>query len=208
MPIPPDLVVKKLSNRRANVSGGIPGPVSLTSISTCPAKSREVAMVRCPQHIDAGGHGLDRVHHEIHDHLLQLNTVAAYLWQIRCQFESCVYEITCSSCRRKSMAFLRPEGSSRWSDAGHRPGGHQSNPIYDANRPLDLRDRALRQFMASSTSGGERSSQSRAGLGVRLDGGQRLIDPRARSRAASSPSTTPGRHAPSRPAFGPAFPAP
>jgi hypothetical protein len=86
IPMPLALVVKKALNSRSAFAESIPMPESCTATSTSPASCGcdRISISRGP--IGDRRHRFEAVHHEVDDHLLQLNAIAEHRGQCGRQF--------------------------------------------------------------------------------------------------------------------------
>ena len=85
MPIPPSLVVKKLSKRRVTCCGSIPGPLSSTEQRKVAGSCDDGADADVAVRASGLRHRLHGVDSQINDHLLQLRAVGKYLLRAQCR---------------------------------------------------------------------------------------------------------------------------
>ena len=86
--MPLDLVVKKALNSRSAFSAEIPTPQSFTVTRTWPASSSCDRIVSSRGRSDDRLHRLNTVHHQIDDHLLQLDPISENQGQRRARAPS------------------------------------------------------------------------------------------------------------------------
>ena len=114
--MPPDLVVKKALNSRSASSAEIPTPQSVTLTSTRCVSSWPDRITSSRGRSVTGCHGLNAVHHQIDDHLLQLDPIAEDRRQGRRQlrFASDILWLTnsrCTSAMTSLIASLMSSGT-------------------------------------------------------------------------------------------------